>query len=171
MASLGLVAALGFLLIVSLAASTALAALNTYLGGQNAVRPIAARGAQYARLSEPIHTALCRNLQGPAGHTYRLARGRPRCFHHRLAIYDRQIPHWPVSGHNSRQFGLWRSRRAGPHSTVGVLLRADPIWCRAYPGCRGAAGRAEHHHLILIDLARSQDSERDATKGMAAVLS
>jgi membrane protein len=39
-ASLGLVAALGFLLIVSLAASTALAALGTYLGDLTPFAPL-----------------------------------------------------------------------------------------------------------------------------------
>ncbi len=100
-ASLGLVAALGFLLMVSLAASTALAAIGTYLGRLTSFAPLLL-AAQYAHFLGPLHAALRRNLQGPAGHAYRLARSRHRRFHHRRAIYDRQIPHWLVSRHDGR---------------------------------------------------------------------
>ena len=65
-ASLGLVAALGFLLMVSLAASAALSALGTYLGGRTVVRAAASRGTQYAHFAGAVHSAFRRNLQGSA---------------------------------------------------------------------------------------------------------
>ena len=124
-ASLGLVAALGFLLVVSLAASTALAALGTYLEGLTSFAPLLL-AALNTFISLGLFTLLFAAIYKVLPDTpIELARGRHRRSHHRRAVYDRQIPHWLVSRHDGREFRLWGSRRAGPHSAMGVLLRAD----------------------------------------------
>jgi membrane protein len=64
-ASLGLVAALGFMLVVSLAASTALSALGQVFQGLFAGKnPVG--GPQHRRLPGHLHTTVHSDLQGPA---------------------------------------------------------------------------------------------------------
>ncbi len=142
-ASLGLVAALGFLLMVSLAASAALSALGTYLGGRTAFAPLLL-AALNTLISLGLFTLLFAAIYKVLPDTpIELARGRHRRSDHRRAVYGRQVSHWLVSRHDGRQFGLWGSRRACPHSAMGVLLRADlPVRRRAHPSYRGPSGRA-----------------------------
>ena len=64
-ASLGLVAALGFLLMVSLAASAAISALGTYLGGGTSFTRCS-RSTQHAYFPWALYSTLRCNLQGPA---------------------------------------------------------------------------------------------------------
>ena len=66
-ASLGLVATLGFLLIVSLAVSAGLTAFGNYLNSYLAVRQRDPLGAQHAGVVQPDRAAVRRDLQGAAG--------------------------------------------------------------------------------------------------------
>lgn len=106
-ASLGLVAALGFLLMVSLAVSTGLTALGNYLGSQSAFAPVflsVLNTVISIVLFSVLFAAIFKVLPDTPIAWRDVRPGRVR---HRNPVHRRKIAYRLVSRHDRRQFGLW----------------------------------------------------------------
>ena len=105
-ASLGLVAALGFMLIVSLAASAGLSALERWSAGR------AILSALNTVVSLAIFTLLLAAIyKGAPRYDDLLAASSPGRICHSRAVHCRQIADRSYLGRSS-EFGLWRCRRS-----------------------------------------------------------
>ena len=124
--SLGLVAVLGFLLMISLAASAAVSALGNYLGGQSGFHS-PAFGSKHGTVASTVHGSVRCDLQGIARHPIKLARGRGGCVSHCNTFYRRQVPDWLVSRDDGRWLWLRCCGGIDPDPSLGVLLVPDPL--------------------------------------------
>jgi hypothetical protein len=122
-ASLGLVAALGFLMIVSLAASTALSAIGHYLSEAFPLAQLLLATLN-TLVSLALHPALRSHLQHAAGCPYRVARCRNRRLRHRGAVYSRQIAYRLVPRPRRTKQRLRGGRR--PYRTFALDLLLFP---------------------------------------------
>ena len=123
-ASLGLVAALGFLLMVSLVVSAGLSAFGDYL---NAVLPfgkVILNGSIYRFLGADLR-AVRRDLQGAAGHAARVARCDRRRGRDGGSVHvGKSLIGWYI-GSSAVASSLRRRRRADRAAALGLLLGAD----------------------------------------------
>ena len=147
--SFGLILGLVFLLMVSLAVSTGIAALDTWVNGLfpgweatlHVVNIVVSVGFTTA--------ALRHDLQADAHGTHRLARRMDGRFRHGHPVRSGQVADQPLPG-QERSNGIVRRRRfAGGVAGVGVLRGADLLaGCRVHQGvCRRArlaVGREGH---------------------------
>ena len=135
--SFALVVAIGFLLLVSLAVSAALAALNTWLNRSLPGMPLTLwsvvnLAAVACRHRRALRHAVSLSPRSKAGVA---ARHRRRAGHDR-AVQHRQAGDWPVSRPEHDEFHLRRGGVSRGAAAVGVLLVAS-----------GAARRRVHPRL------------------------
>ena len=135
-ASLGLVAALGFMLVISLAASAGLSALGHVFQGLFAGKILLAALNTVVSLAifTLLFTAIYKVLPRRSDTLARPCTGRichSRALHHRKGAYRN------VSRSRGAQFALWRGRRADRPYVLDVLFRANlSLRRRAYKGHR-----------------------------------
>jgi len=123
--SLGMVLAVGFLLLVSLVVSAALATLGKFFGGVLPMPGVRSERNQYPGFTggnlRPVraHFPICAANkdameQDPGGGD-----------RHRITLYDRQVADWPLPGKGCCWFGVLSGRFAGSGYRLGVLLSDD----------------------------------------------
>ena len=136
--SFGLVVTVGFLLLVSLAVSTAISALDKYLNHFFPRRASVLPGRQFSHLFHPDLDAVRRGLQGPARQAHRLGRRADRRGHDLVPVHGRQVADRPLYRQQRRDPRLWRGGRPDHRSALGLLLGADlPARRRIHQGlCR-----------------------------------
>ena len=141
--SFGLVVAIGFLLMVSLAVTAALAALNGWLSRYAPNVPLLWSGVSMV-VSLVVTTGAVRPpVPLPAGRASPLARCDDRRARHRRAFHDRSTAHRLVSRPEQHGLQLRGSGIGDDPPAVGVLLVPDPAArCRVHPRVR-PAGRHE----------------------------
>ena len=123
--SLGLVAALGFLLLVSLVINAGLAALGKYIDAYFALRRFRPAGADFPGILHPDLGPVRRDLQGiarQASGVARCPRGRHR---HGPAVHPGEIPDRSLYRQERHCLQLWRGRCPHPDAVVGLLFGAD----------------------------------------------
>ena len=114
--SLGLVAALGFLLIVSLAVSAGLTAFGTYL---DSILPF---GKIILSALNGLASFAIISVMFAAVYTSRMARCGDRCRCHGTFVHDRKNAHWMVHREQRRSLSLRRRRRTPSFSVMGILF-------------------------------------------------
>ena len=120
--SFGIVVAIGFLLLVSLAVSAALAALSGWLNAS--VPGIATVWIGVNLIISVAVITLRAALQGPAGCRPRLAGRLDRRSHHGLSVLRREDPHRAVHRPQQRRVELRRRGVGRDPPALGVLLRS-----------------------------------------------
>ena len=124
-ASLGLVTALGFLLMVSLAASAALSAFGNYMGAHTAFAPIIL-SLLNAIISLLLFTLLFAAIfKVLAGHSDRVARRWHWGIRYGGPVYDRKVSNRLVPRNDGCQFWIWGSGSSYSHSSMVVLFSSD----------------------------------------------
>jgi hypothetical protein len=114
-----LVLGIGFLLIVSLALSAAVAAIGRFFA---ALLP--------GRIARLVYRALWNDVQDPARHFHCLAACVDGSLSHRGALHHRQGRYRAVSRKNRCGIGLWSGLFPRGHSPLGLLFRHDPLLWR-----------------------------------------
>jgi hypothetical protein len=135
-ASLGLVASLGFLLIVSLVVSAALSAFGNFLNSIWPFGKVLLIRPELCRFASAHLNSLRSYLQSLARSSASVARCRRGRSHYGNLIHHRQVAHWMVYRQQRCGFQLRRCRRAYRPPPVGLLFGSDFL-----------AGRGVHQSL------------------------
>ena len=159
--SFGIVLGLGFLLLVSLVISAAVAALGSWWGnyfkGWEATLHIV-----NLVVSLTFSTLLFAMIyRAHATHTHCVERGVDRRGGHRSAVRDRQSLHRALSRQERSNVRLWRCGFLGRLAGVGVLLGADfPARRRIHSGAR--------HRTPCADFSNGIESKRNTPRSPAS---
>ena len=138
-ASLGLVAALGLLLLISLVASAAISALGDMLNAYLPFGETILAVINGARLLRPHRFDVRCHLQGSARSKPGMARRGCRRHCDGCPLHPREIADRLVYRHQCRCIVIWGRRRAPRHPALGLLLVGDiPPRGRVHPRIFGS---------------------------------
>ena len=139
--SFGMILGIGFLMMVSLVFSAAMAALGKWWGPLFSNLEIMASVVNFAFSFALATTVFAILYKYHAPRENPLAGCLGRSGRHRALVRHRQVPYRSLYWEECHQLGIWRRRFVGGGAGLGLLLRADlfargGIYAGLFPGAR-----------------------------------